>query len=126
MANLHGYGKISQGSQRQDRRSRAQRGLGVLQSWLSSKLDPYVCPHQDLTYLTVAHRDNISRRYSFGVKANHKTAFLCVESTVYDYIEELSAPKGWFKANVDEILRLYARDHSITKEDLFLGTRNPL
>jgi len=43
---------------------------------------------------------------------------------MYDYIEDLSAPKRWFKANVDEILRLYAEDHSIIKEDLFLGMRN--
>lgn len=42
---------------------------------------------------------------------------------MYDYIEELSAPKKWFKGNVDEILRSYAEDHSITKEDLFLGMK---
>ena len=45
---------------------------------------------------------------------------------MYDYIEDLSAPKKWFKANVDEILRCYAEDRSITKEDLFLGMRNRL
>ena len=44
MANFHGYGKVSQGSQRKDNRNRAQRGLNVLQSWLSSKLDPFVHP----------------------------------------------------------------------------------
>ncbi|KAF9647369.1 hypothetical protein BDM02DRAFT_2705085 [Thelephora ganbajun] len=104
MANLYGYGKISQGNQRQDKRNRAQRGLDVLQSWLSSKLDP----------------NNINRRYSFGIKANHKIAFLCVESTMYRYIEDLSAPKKWFKANVDEILRSYVDSHPITKEDIFL------
>jgi len=48
---------------------------------------------------------------------------LCVESTMYDYIVELSTPKKWFKGNVREILRAYAESHSITKEDLFLGTR---
>ena len=42
---------------------------------------------------------------------------------MYDYIEDLSAPKKWLKGNVDEILRWYAEDHSITKEDLFLGMR---
>ena len=42
MANLYGYGKVSQGTQRQDKRNRAQRSLDVLQSWLSSKLDPSV------------------------------------------------------------------------------------
>lgn len=60
------------------------------------------------------------------MKANHKIAFLCVESTVYDYIEELETPKRWFKANVDEIMRVYADSHSLTKEDLFLGMRNCL
>jgi len=42
---------------------------------------------------------------------------------MYDYIEDLSAPKKWFKGNVDEILRSYAGDRSITKEDLFLGMK---
>jgi len=58
------------------------------------------------------------------VKANHKIAFLCVESTIYKYIEDLSAPKKWFKANVDDILREYGDSHSITKEEVFLGTIN--
>ena len=43
---------------------------------------------------------------------------------MYKYIEELSTPKKWFKANVDEILRVYGGSHSITKEDLCLGTRS--
>ena len=76
------------------------------------------------TNLTIWCRDNINRRYSFGVKANHKLAFLCVESTTYRYIEDLSTPKRWFKANVDDILKAYGGSHPITKEDLFLGTRN--
>jgi len=58
--------------------------------------------------------------------ANHKIAFLCVESTMYKYIEDLSAPKKWFKANVDDILRAYTDNHLITKEDLFLGMGNHL
>jgi hypothetical protein len=60
------------------------------------------------------------------VKANHKIAFLCVESTIYEYIEDLSAPKKWFKANVDAILSAYGDSHSITKEEVFLGTKNRL
>ena len=58
--------------------------------------------------------------------ANRKTAFLCVESTEYKYIEDLYAPKEWFKANVDDILSAYSDSHPISKEDLFLGTRNHL
>jgi hypothetical protein len=91
MANLSDYGKVTQGSQRQDKRDR---------------------------------RNSTSRRYLFGLKAKNKIAFLCTESATYTYIENLSAPKLWFKDNADEILRSYAYSHPITKEDLFLGTRN--
>jgi hypothetical protein len=44
MANLYGYGNVSKGEQRQDKRGRAQRGLDVIRSWLVSKLDPSVYP----------------------------------------------------------------------------------
>jgi len=40
------------------------------------------------------------------------------------YIEDLSAPKKWFEANANEILRVYAESHSVAKEDLILGMRN--
>jgi len=40
------------------------------------------------------------------------------------HIEDLSAPKKWFGANVNEILRVYAESHSVTKEDLILGMMN--
>ena len=39
MANFYGYGRVNQGDQWQDKRSLAQRGLDVLQSWLSPKLE---------------------------------------------------------------------------------------
>ena len=74
----------------------------------------------------VRWRDNVNRMYSFNVAANHKIAFLCVESKMYKYIENLSAPKKWFKANVDDVLKAYADIHPITKEDLFLGAGNHL
>ena len=45
---------------------------------------------------------------------------------MYDYIEDLSAPKRWFQANADEILRLYAEAHPIAKQDLLLGMRSCL
>ena len=66
-------------------------------------------------------RTKLSRRYSFALRAGHKTAFLCTESTMYKYMEDLAAPKQWFKANVNEIMDRYAEEHQITKEDLFLG-----
>jgi hypothetical protein len=36
-------------------------------------------------------------------------------------MEDLAAPKQWFKANVNEIMDRYSEEHQITKEDLFLG-----
>ena len=124
MANLHGYGNVRKRSQRHDKQNRTQRGLNTLQSWYSSKLDSCVNPSPRPNVSHGGCRNNINRRYSCDVKAGHRTAFLFVESTMYEYIEELSAPKKWFVANVDEILRSYADGHSITKEDLFLGMRN--
>ena len=40
---------------------------------------------------------------------------------MYRYIESLDAPKQWFKANVDTILRLYSGHHPIQRGDLYLG-----
>ncbi len=46
---------------------------------------------------------------------------MVTESTVYRYIEDLSTPKKWFKANVDHILDIYGAEHRISKEELYLG-----
>ncbi len=43
------------------------------------------------------------------------------ESTSYKYLENLEAPKKWFKATIDEILAIYGTHHSIQREDVFLG-----
>jgi abelson tyrosine-protein kinase 1 len=40
---------------------------------------------------------------------------------MYRYLEDLGAPKKWFKSNVDAILKAYGVKHLIQKEDLFLG-----
>lgn len=64
---------------------------------------------------------SVSRRYSFQLRNGHKAAFLCTETTKYRYVEDLDAPKKWFKANVDSIMNVYGRRHHIQKEDLFLG-----
>jgi len=45
---------------------------------------------------------------------------------VHEYIGDLSSPEKWFGANVDEVLRVYADRHSITREDLLLGMRYSL
>lgn len=63
----------------------------------------------------------MSRRYSFHLRMGHKTAHLCTGSTQYDYVENLDAPKKWFKANVDMILQTFGSEHRIQKEDLLLG-----
>ena len=34
---LYGYGRVNQGSQRQDKRNVAQRGMDIIQSWISSR-----------------------------------------------------------------------------------------
>ena len=105
---LYGYGRVSQGSQRQDKRNVAQRGMDLIQSWLTSARSR----SGDVKY---------SRRYSSPLRAGHKAAHLFTESTVYRYIEDLATPKKWFKANVDHILAMYGAKHRISKEDLYLG-----
>ncbi|KAF8639293.1 hypothetical protein AX17_001604 [Amanita inopinata Kibby_2008] len=108
---LFGYGKVVCGSQRQDKRNMALRGLDIIAGLL--------------TFRNTESR-SISRRYSFPLRSGHKTAQLCTETTIYRYMESLDVPKKWFKANVDHILDIYAPDHPITKEDLYLviGTLN--
>ena len=34
---LYGYGRVSAGNQRQDKRNVAQRGVDIIQSWLSTR-----------------------------------------------------------------------------------------
>ena len=68
----------------------------------------------------------VSRRYSFPLKAGHRAAFLCAEATEYRYMiseegEQLDAPKRWFKANVDAIMKIFGAQHQIQREELFLG-----
>jgi hypothetical protein len=69
----------------------------------------------------IMNRKSVSRRYCFPLRAGHKTAHLCTETTEYNHLENLEAPKKWFKANVDTIMHLYGETHRILKEDLFLG-----
>jgi hypothetical protein len=64
------------------------------------------------------NRKSVSRRYCFPLR---KRAHLCTETTVYTHIENLEAPKKWFKANVDAIMHLYGGTHRIRKEDLSFG-----
>ncbi|THH10883.1 hypothetical protein EW145_g1036 [Phellinidium pouzarii] len=115
MSNLHGYGKVTKGSQRQDRRNMTQRSLDIIQGllWFRSRTSG------DFQQI-------VSRRVSFPIRAGHKSAYLYTEVTMYRYIDDLSAPKKWFEANIDHILRLYGKEHRLQKEDVFLiiGTLN--
>lgn len=43
------------------------------------------------------------------------------ETTEYQYIKKLKAPKAWFKANAGAILNIYGAEHNIQKEELFLS-----
>ncbi|TBU52516.1 hypothetical protein BD310DRAFT_981788 [Dichomitus squalens] len=103
---LYGYGRMSQGSQHQDKRNVAQRGMDLIQSWLG----PRNCAGE-ATY---------SRRYSSPLRSGHKAANRFTESTVYRYMEDPVTSKKWFKANTDNVLVIYEAEHRITKEDLYL------
>ncbi|OBZ74270.1 hypothetical protein A0H81_05040 [Grifola frondosa] len=107
LPSLYGYGLVSKGNQRQDRRTVTQRGKDMIQSWIMSR------SRNDASR-------NISRRYSSQLRAGHKTAHLFTESTVYRYIEDLSTPKKWFKANVDHIMELFGAMHQLRREDIYL------
>ncbi|KAL0952988.1 hypothetical protein HGRIS_007199 [Hohenbuehelia grisea] len=103
LPSLHGYGLVSVGKQRQDKRSAAQRGLDVVAGLFKS-----------------SHSTSISRKYSFPLRAGHKGAFICAESTLYHYMEALDTPKKWFKANIGAIIEQFGSLHEVQKEDIFL------
>ncbi|KAJ7511910.1 hypothetical protein B0H11DRAFT_719443 [Mycena galericulata] len=105
---VHEYGQVKTGSQRQNTRSAVQRSLDVLAGRFSLKKDDETAS------------PTVSRRYSYPLRAGYKAAYLCTETTNYRYMEELKAPKEWFKANVDSILHQYGRLHEVVKEDLRL------
>lgn len=66
-------------------------------------------------------RQSISRRASSPLRDGRKNAYLYSETTVYSYMQDLEAPKDWFKANIDTILKMFGNEHRIQKEDLFLS-----
>lgn len=100
-------GSVKTGAQKSDKRNVAQRGMDILQSLLPSR------SHQPPTA--------IGRRYSSPLRAGHKTAHLFTEVTAYHYMDTLDAPRHWFKANVDAILKEFADEHRIGREDLCLS-----
>ncbi|KAJ7496034.1 hypothetical protein B0H11DRAFT_2001603 [Mycena galericulata] len=66
LPSVHGYGQVTTGSQRQDKRNAAQRGLDAIAGLLTFK-----------TKSEGPISQNVSRRYSF--------AHLCSETTMYRY-----------------------------------------
>ena len=72
-------------------------------------------------HVSAFDRQSVSRRYSYPLRAGHRAAYLCTETTMYRYFMELQAPKEWFKANVDAVLALYGAKYAIQKEDLYFG-----
>ncbi|KAJ6521208.1 hypothetical protein DFH09DRAFT_223755 [Mycena vulgaris] len=110
LPSVYGYGRVTTGNQRQDKRTATQRGLDAIAGLLTFKKGQG----------DGAVSQSVSRRYSFPLRSGHKTAYLCTETTMYRYIENLEAPKKWFKANVDTIMHQYGTLHQIQKEDLHL------
>ncbi|KAJ8507429.1 hypothetical protein ONZ45_g10193 [Pleurotus djamor] len=101
MASLKGYGDFTTGKQRDNKRHLPQRVL------------------DSLTNIFKSSNEHV-RKYTFPLRAGHRHAYLCAETTQYRYFEDLDTPKKWFKSNVDTILELYGAQHDIQKEDLFL------
>lgn len=132
MPSLYGYGKVAKGSQRQDRRTMTQRGLDVIQGLLlfkSKSSGTFQCVVSDLSHLELyllEIRQNVSRRISFPLRAGHKSSYLYMETTLYQYIEDLATPKAWFRANIGRILELYGNNHRLQKEDIYLGKNNDI
>ncbi|KAH7911476.1 hypothetical protein BJ138DRAFT_1135374 [Hygrophoropsis aurantiaca] len=114
MASLRGYGNFNIERQKpQNKRNAAQRGF----------LDPLAGL---LTFKpkgggSSSHRQqSVSRRYSFPLRAGHKEAHICAETTMYRYVDDVEPAKKWFKHNVNEIIQNYTPEHPIQREDIFV------
>ncbi|KZT21885.1 hypothetical protein NEOLEDRAFT_1072805 [Neolentinus lepideus HHB14362 ss-1] len=116
MRALETYGTVKRGTQKQDKRTVAQRGWEVIQGFLPSRRSNDSSPQ------------SVTRRYTFQLRTEHKTAYLCTETTVYRYLEPDAkhAPYAWFKDNIDRILAIYGERNALQREDIFLviGTLN--
>ncbi|KAF7965529.1 hypothetical protein HWV62_43062, partial [Athelia sp. TMB] len=99
------YGLLQHGEQRSEKRNVALRGLDALSGFL--------------TFRSSA-RQSVSRRISMPLREGHKAAYLCTESTKYRYMAEMAAPKKWFTANVDAVMREFGAEHRVQREDLHL------
>ncbi|PPQ82740.1 hypothetical protein CVT25_009294 [Psilocybe cyanescens] len=102
---MAGYGNISKGHLRLDKRNVAQKGLDAFTGLLAFRTK------NDMP---------IVRHHSFRLRAGHKSAHIYTESAEYHYMKKLEAPRAWFRANADLISSFYGKAHSIQKEDLLL------
>ncbi|EKM52507.1 uncharacterized protein PHACADRAFT_211755 [Phanerochaete carnosa HHB-10118-sp] len=102
MPSLAGYGYVTVSEQKTEKRNPAQRAFDHIHGIVSRK--------------------GVSRRYASPLRTGHKTAHLFAESTLYRYVADpdLSAPRKWFHANVEQILEIYGTEHALQKEDLML------
>ncbi|KZS90817.1 hypothetical protein SISNIDRAFT_457444 [Sistotremastrum niveocremeum HHB9708] len=100
MPSLYGYGRVTEGSQKQASRSTTVRAVDSVKGLFSKQ--PAV------------------RRAAFPLRYGHKHAYLYTESTVYRYMDNLETPKRWFQSNVDTILRLYGTEFRLQREDILL------
>jgi hypothetical protein len=91
-------------------RTITQRGLELISGFLTF-------PPTDRNAL---YSERILRRVPFPLRAAHKAAFIYTESTIYQFMEDLAAPREWFKANVNAIVKEYAPHHAIQKEDIIV------
>lgn len=109
---LGGYleGPVRTGQKFNSIRTITQRGLELISGLLTFPL----------TDSDGSYSERIARRHSFPLRAGHKAAFIYAESTMYRFIEDLTAPKEWFKANVNAIVKEYAPHHPIQKEDIIV------
>ncbi|KAF9233130.1 hypothetical protein BU15DRAFT_80438 [Melanogaster broomeanus] len=109
LPSMYKYGDFTKYGREDNVRDVAQRSLDALSGSLTFK-----------TRGDQSYSEKIVRRYSFPLNEGQKSACICVERTVYRFIDNLDAPKKWFRHHVDAILEVYAPHHPIQKEDLFL------
>ena len=123
LPSIHGYGRTTVETHRQDRRTVTQKSIDAFAGLLTFRTFSYVMTAlaKILSLNAFSYSEKVSRRYSYSLKAGHKMAYLCTETTDYRYLVNLNAPKKWFKTNVDFIMQTYGKQHHLQKEDLFLG-----
>jgi hypothetical protein len=107
--------KVQRSSKTQEKRTMVQVGVELAQDLAHNLFSSISTNTRDRP-----PSDNVARRYSYPLHKDHRAAFLCAETTTYDYFDVLDELKMWFKAQVDRIMQTYGSLHRIEKEDLLL------